>query len=149
MEAILQPLAGLLLKAVPTILFLLILHFYLKWMFFRPLSKVLAQRREATEGAHASAAALLEKASQQTAAIEAELRKAREAIYQEQEETRRRWIAEQTAQLDQARHQSREQIHQAKLELDAEVDAAKRQLTAAAGGLAGQIVQSLLERKSA
>src|SRR5260370_16659889 len=96
MEQTLQALAGILLKAIPSIVLLLIVHLYLKWMFFRPLGEVLAKRREATEGAMESAKAILAKASEQTAAIEAELRKAREEIYQEQEKARRPSIAQQT-----------------------------------------------------
>ena len=148
MEQTLQDLGGILLKAIPTIFLLLILHLYLKFIFFRPLREVLAQRRAATEGAVESASALLAKASEQTTAIEAELRKAREEIYQEQEEARRRSVGEQAARLDAARRNSRELIHQAKQQLDAEAAAAKRELAATADALAEQIARSLLERKA-
>src|SRR5260370_2512686 len=147
MEQTLQALAGILLKAIPSIVLLLIVHVYLKWMFFRQLGEVLAKRREATEGAMESAKAILAKASEQTAAIEAELRKAREEIYQEQEEARRRWIGEQTARLDEARHKSRELIHQAKQQIEGEAAAARRELAATVETLAEQITRSLLERK--
>src|ERR1035437_5121817 len=50
MEATLHALGGILLKAVPTFLLLVLLHFYLKGVFFKPLQKVLRQRYEATEG---------------------------------------------------------------------------------------------------
>ena len=148
MAQTLQALGGLLLKAIPTIGLLLIVHLYLKWMFFGPLREVLAKRREATEGARAAAEALLARASEQSAAIEAELRKAREEIYQEQEEARRRWIGEQAARLDEARHNSRETIHQARQQMEAEAVAAKRDLAATADALAEQISRSLLERKA-
>jgi F-type H+-transporting ATPase subunit b len=148
MDQTLQALGGLLLKAIPTVVLLLIVHFYLKWMFFRPLREVLAKRREATEGARESAEAILRQASAQTAELEASLRKAREEIYQEQEEMRRRWIGEQTAKLDEARRQSRELIHQARQELAAETAAAQRDLAATTDALAEQIARSLLERKA-
>ncbi len=51
MDAILNPLGGLLLRALPTFLLVLVLHFYLKRVFFAPLDKVLEARRQATEGA--------------------------------------------------------------------------------------------------
>ena len=148
MEQTLQALAGILLKAVPSIVLLLVVHLYLKWMFFRPLRKVLAKRREATEGAQESANALMAKASEQSAAIEAQLRKTREEVYQEQEEARRRLISAQTARLDEARHGSRELIHQAKQQIEAEATAARRELAATAETLADQIARSLLERKA-
>jgi len=148
MDQTLQALGGILLKAIPTICLLLIVHVYLRWMFFGPLRNILAKRREATEGARESAEVILAQATSKAAAIEAELRKAREEIYQEQEEARRRWTAEQTARLEEARLQSRETIHQAKLGLDAEAAAAKRGLAATTDGLAEQIASSLLERKA-
>jgi F0F1-type ATP synthase membrane subunit b/b' len=148
MDQTLRELGGILLKAIPTVCLLLVVHIYLRWMFFGPLRKILAKRREATEGARESAEALLAKAASKAAAIEAELRKARDEIYQEQEEARRRWTAEQSASLEAARLQSREMIQQAKVELDAEAAAAKRELAATTVSLAEQITQLLLQRKA-
>jgi F-type H+-transporting ATPase subunit b len=149
MDATLHDLGRLLLKAIPTVVLLLIVHLYLKRMFFGPMREVLAKRREATEGARKSAEALLAKASEKTAALEAAIRKAREEIYQEQEEARRGWIGEQNARLEEARRGSRDLIHQAKQQLDTEAAAAKRDLAATTAALADQIAQSLLEGKAA
>ena len=149
MDETLHDLGGILLKAIPTVFLLLIVHLYLKRMFFRPMREVLDKRREATEGARQSAEALLVKASEKAAALEAALRKAREEIYQEQEEARRRWITEQAARLEEARHSSRDLIHQAKQQLDAETAAAKRDLGATTAALADQIARALLEGKAA
>lgn len=148
MDQTLRELGGILLKAIPTVCLLLVVHIYLRWMFFGPLRNILAKRREATEGARESAEAHLAKATSKAAAIEAELRKAREEIYQEQEEARRRWTAEQSASLEAARLKSREMIQQAKIELDAEAAAAKRELAGTTDSLAEQITQSLLQRKA-
>ena len=144
----LQALGGILLQAVPTIGLLLIVHFYLKWMFFRPVAQVLEKRREATEGAQESAAAMLKQAAEKTDALEAALRKARAEIYQQYEELRRGWILEQTNRLEEARHQSRELIHKAKVELEAETTRAKQSLGATADSLAEDISRSLLGRKA-
>jgi F-type H+-transporting ATPase subunit b len=116
-------------------------------MFFRPLREVLAKRRAATQGMRESAEALLAKADEQTKSIEANLRAVREEIYQEQEESRRRWVAEQTQHLEEARTQARELIHQSKVQLENETAAAKRDLAATADSLADQIARSLLERR--
>ena len=149
MESTLHDLGGLLLKAVPTIVLLLIVYAYLRWMFFRPLEKVLAERKQATAGTREKAESLLRKAEQTAAIIQDKLRQAREEIYQEQEEARRRWTSDQSAQLEQARHNAREMIHQAHTELDAETAAAKRELAATADTLAEQITRTLLERTTA
>src|SRR5215469_14959225 len=149
MDHTLQQLGGILLKAIPTVALLLIVHFYLKFMFFRPLQKVLAERKQATQGTKEKAELLLAKADQTQAAIEAALRKAREEIYQEQEEARKQWTNEQTARLDQARHQSHDLIHQAQTQLEADVDRAKKDLAETADALAEEIARTLLERKAA
>jgi F0F1-type ATP synthase membrane subunit b/b' len=149
MEKTLHDLGQLLLKAIPTVFLLLVVHFYLKAMFFRPMADVLAKRRAATAGQRESAEALRAKAAEQTKSIEDQLRLAREAIYQEQEEARRRWTSDQSTQLGDARHKSRELIHQSKQQLDSEAAAAKGQLQGTVDALADQIANTLLERTSA
>lgn len=149
MESTLNALGQLLLKAVPTIFLLLVVHFYLKRMFFRPMGEVLAKRRAATEGFRESADAMRAKATEQTKAIEEQLRQAREAIYQEQEEARRQWTSEQGSQLEQARAQARELIHQSRQQLGVETSEAKSKLETYADALADQIASTVLERTHA
>jgi F-type H+-transporting ATPase subunit b len=149
MESTLHDLGQLLLKAIPTLFLLLVVHLYLKRMFFRPMADVLAKRRAATDGQRESAEGMRAKAAEQTKSIEAQLRQAREAIYQEQEEARRRWTGDQGTQLEEARQQARGLIHQSKRQLDTEAAAAKSQLAGTADGLADQIANALLERTSA
>jgi len=148
MEATLQALGGLLLKAVPTLLLLVLVHFYLKWVFFRPMGDVLARRRASTEGLRQASEATLKKASELAATVESQLRQAREQIYQEQDEARRRWTSEQAARLEEARRQARELIHRSKLQLEAETDAVKRELGDTTDALAEQIAQALLKKKA-
>lgn len=149
MDSTIQELGGLLLKAIPTVILLLVVYLYLRWMFFSPLEKVLAQRRASTQGTLDRAEALRKKASEVAAAVEEQLRKAREEIYQEQEATRHRWSADQSAQLEQARSDSRGLIRQAREQIEAETAAAKRELTATSDSLANQITKIMLERKMA
>jgi F0F1-type ATP synthase membrane subunit b/b' len=149
MESTLNALGQLLLKAIPTIFLLLVVHFYLKGMFFRPMADVLAKRRAATEGQRESAEAMRAKAGEQIKSIEEQLRQAREAIYQEQEEARRGWMGDQGGQLDAARQQAHDLIRQSDQLLDAEAVGAKAQLAVAADELADQIAQTLLKRTSA
>jgi F-type H+-transporting ATPase subunit b len=149
MESTLHDLGQLLLKAIPTLFLLVVVHLYLKRMFFRPMADVLAKRRAATDGQRESADALRAKAGEQTKSIEEQLRQAREAIYEEQEEARRRWTDEQDAHVDEARQKGHELIQQAKHELDDEAAVAKNQLAETSDELADQIANALLERTSA
>ncbi len=65
----LHALGGILLRAVPTFLLVILLHFYLKSMFFKPLEKVLSERFQATEGARQAAEKSLAEAAEK--AVEA------------------------------------------------------------------------------
>jgi F-type H+-transporting ATPase subunit b len=148
MESTLHDLGQLLLKAIPTLFLLLVVHFYLKRMFFRPMADVLAKRRAATDGFRESAEAMRVKAAEQTKSIEEQLRQAREVIYKEQEELRRTWTGDQSSQLEAARQQARQLIGQSKHQLDDETSVARNQLANTADSLADQIANTLLERTS-
>src|SRR6204780_5370661 len=106
MQTTLHALSMILLKAIPTFLLVILLHFYLKYMFFKPLEKVLRARYESTEGAQKRAAESLQKAADRTAEYEAALRSARAKIYQSQEELHRRLQEEHAAQVHAAREQA-------------------------------------------
>jgi F-type H+-transporting ATPase subunit b len=146
MEETLHALSGILLRAIPTFLFLVLLHFYLKYMFFKPLDKVLHARYEATEGARQRAAESLERAASRTAEYEAALRAARAEVYQTQEQLHRRLQTEQAAQLQTAREQAEAAVRDAKAQLAAEVERAKTDLAADSDALANQIADAILNR---
>lgn len=149
MDATLQALGGILLKAVPTLLLLIAVHFYLKFMFFRPLASVLAKRREATEGARQAAEAAMAQANNRAGEIEAALRKAREEIYQDQEQARKQLVGEQTQAMQEAHQKAHGLVHDAQLQLAAETDAAKAELATYAQTLAEQITARLLSGRAA
>ena len=50
------------LRAIPTIVLVIFLYFYLKSMLFKPLQEVLGRRREATDGARKRAQEAIERA---------------------------------------------------------------------------------------
>ena len=83
MDETLRQLGGILLRAVPTFLLVVLLHFYLKFIFFKPLGRILRQRYDATEGARKLAEASLAKASEKAAEYEAALRAVRAETYKE------------------------------------------------------------------
>jgi F-type H+-transporting ATPase subunit b len=144
MEAILQQLGELLLKAVPTFLIVVFLHFYLKAIFFKPLEKVLHRRYEATEGARKSAAASLERAAAKTAEYEAALRAARSEMYKQQEQLNKQLQERHAAQLTEARQRAEVMVKAAKADLANETEAAKTRLTVDSEALANQITRSIL-----
>lgn len=149
MEATLNALGGILLNAIPTFLLFLFLHFYLKAVFFKPLEKVLHERDEATAGERRRAQESLAKAEEKAWQYEETMRQARGEIYKEQEEQRRQWQAEQTAQIAAAAAQSKAALESAKAELAAEAVAARQALEAETRELAGRIASHVLEGRAA
>src|ERR1700728_1067532 len=149
MEATLHALSLILLKAIPTFLLLILLHFYFKYMFFKPLEKVLRARYEATQGAQQRAAESLQKAADRTAEYEAALRAARAEVYQSQEQLSRRLQEEHAAQIQVAREQADVALQEAREQLAGEILEAKAGLAAQSDALAGQIANVILNRGAA
>src|SRR5581483_11224892 len=110
MEATLQALGGLLVKATFTVIVLVLLHIYLRLVFFSPLDRILKKRFEMTEGARAAAGESVKRASDRMADYEAKLRAARAEVVQEQEEQRRKWLADQAEQIRLAREKAGDAI---------------------------------------
>ena len=145
----LQALGGILLRAVPTFLLVVLLHFYLKGVFFKPLRKVLRQRYEATEGARKLAAESLERAAAKTAEYATAMRAARTEIYQAQEQAHKRLQEGEWAELAEARRRAEEAVAKAKAELSSDVEAAKAGLARDSELLANQIAESILRGSAA
>src|SRR5260370_1665222 len=149
MDAMLHALGGILLRAVPTFLLVILLHFYLKIVFFKPLEKVLHQRYEATEGARKLAEQSLEQAAAKTASYEAQLRVAKAEMYQAQERLHQELQEREAAALSGARARSDPAVRLAKEQLAADVEAAKTSIAADSESLASQIAETILRRNAA
>ena len=148
MESTLNALGGILLNAIPTFLLIILLHFYLKAMFFKPLEKVLHERDEATAGARRRAEESLAKAEEKSRQYEETLRAARNEIYKEQEQQRLAWKAEQDKSVAEAQERTRALVAAEREKLARDTAAAKSTLQADAQVLAGRIADSLLERRA-
>jgi len=148
MDAVLDALGGLLLKALPTFILFFGLHFYLKLVLYRPLDRVLGQRWQATEGARRAAAESMTRAEQRTAEYEEALRRVRAEIAREQEQARERLRQEQRTALAAARKRTAALIDEAKARLATEAEQARQALEADSEALAEQITTALLERRA-
>ncbi len=149
MEETLHQLGGILLRAVPTFIIVVLLHFYLKFVFFKPLQQVLRQRYEATEGARKLAEASLLHASEKAAQYEAALRSARAETYKELEQLRRTLQDDRAAGVKEARASAEAAVAQAKAALALEVEGLKKDLEAETGALADRIAGKLLRGRAA
>ena len=149
MEATLHALGEILVQALPTFFLVLLLFIYLRAMFFRPLERVLAERKEATEGARKKAAEALDRAQAKAAAYEEKIRAARNDLYREQEEVRRKLRDDQTAQIAAARQSAEAAVKEAKAQIALEASQAKAALAANSQLLADQITKAILQRRPA
>jgi F0F1-type ATP synthase membrane subunit b/b' len=149
MDAIFQQLGELLRRAIPTVLIVILIHFYLKYIFFKPLGSVLHQRFEATEGAKQLSEESLKRAAAKAAEYEAAIRQARGDVYQSQDQVHRQLQEQEARALADSRARVEARIKEAKQALHADVEAAKVQLAAETGLLADQIADSILGRSAA
>jgi F-type H+-transporting ATPase subunit b len=149
MEATLRALGGILLRAVPTLLLVIFLHFYLKFVFFKPLEKVLHRRYEATEGARRLAEESMARAAAKAAEYEAAMRSARGEVYLEQERLHKKLQEQQAAALAAARKQAEGAIREAKARLGEDVESAKTGFARESDLLAAQIAETILQRSAA
>ena len=139
----------MLLRALPTFFLVVLLHFYLKAVFFKPLEKVLHKRYELNEGSRKLADASLAKAEAKAAEYEARIRAARADVYRELEELRLKLQEDRTAKVQTAREHSHAAIARAKAELAAEAGELRKVLTAESEILSRTITASLLRGKAA
>ncbi len=149
MDATLHALADLLLKAIPTIIFFVLLTVYLKYVFFRPLAKILDERKKATEGVRELAQRAFEAAEKKNSEFEHALQMARAELHREHEELRRKWTEEQAAEVAKARAEADRKIEEAKHQIGEETRRAQAELEARVDSLSEQIVKSLLRRRAA
>jgi len=149
MDETLHALGGILLKAIPTFILVILLNFFLKYSFFGPLERILKSRYDATEGARKRAEETIALAEAKTAEYESALRSARAEIYKEQEELHQRLEQERKAEVQAARTSAEQTIRQARAELAADVEQAKKDLAAHTDVLANQIADSVLGRSMA
>ncbi len=148
MDATIKALGEILLKALPTFFLVLLLHLYLKRIFFAPLEKVLKARDAATEGARRQAARSLELAEKKASEYEESLRNARTELYKEQEQHRKQWRDEQAAAVEEARRKAALMVGDARAQIEAEAAAAKGALAAESETLAEQISRCILRRSA-
>src|ERR1700750_303844 len=103
MTSTLLSLGDLLITAIPTIFFFVFLTLYLNVMLFRPIARILEERKKATEGVRDLAQRAYEAAGEKALQYQRALDLARVEIHQEQEALRRRWSEEQAAAVAKVR----------------------------------------------
>jgi F-type H+-transporting ATPase subunit b len=144
---ILQQLGELFLRSVPTVLIFLLFFVFLRWAFFTPIQKAMAERKARIEGAKAEAASVEAAARQEMDTYNAALRKARAEVYAEQEAARQAALDERALLLKTMRTRSQEEVNAAKAKITAELAAARAEIERQTPALAGDIARIILQRR--
>ncbi len=144
MDAIAKSIGVLLLGAVPTMIFFIVLVIAYGLLVRRPLDAVLAERRKRTSGAVEQARSAMTAAEAETAVFEDKLRAARAEIYAARDRRLAKWAAEREAKLAEARALTAEKISTAKLELERGTAEARAQIESMSGELSAKILRAVL-----
>src|SRR2546429_278098 len=147
MDKTLHDLGGIVLNGLPTFFLVLILSVCVRFLYLRPLEKVLAERFRLTEGARRAAEESLKSADSKIAEYEDSLNRARGEIHQEQSEFLRKLRAEQAELTKNARFESDQRVAAIKLSIAQEADTARLNLEAQSETLAAQIAEAILRRR--
>jgi len=145
MDETLRQIGGLLLGSIPTVICFLLLYGLYTVLVYKPLARVLSERRARTQGAIEKARADVASAEARTAEYEQRLRDARLALFKAQEARRAKASQARAAAIADARRRAQHQVDQARTEIESEKTVAKGSLEAEAGRLAAEIIRTVLE----
>ena len=137
------------LNGLPTFFLILILAVFVKFLYLKPLEKVLAERFRLTEGARKAAEESLKNADSKVAEYQEALTKARSEIYQEQAAFLQKLHTEQAELARAVRVESDTRVAEIKLSIAKEAAAAREGLEAQADALSSQIADVILNRRVA
>jgi F-type H+-transporting ATPase subunit b len=148
MTDLVHQIGELFLRAVPVALIVLIFYLVLRSLFFKPLLSVMAEREARTIGAQKAAEAAKSAAAEKIREYEEALRQAKAKVYAEQEAERKKALDERAAFLKDARAKASTEVNQAKQSIDAQLQAAKKDIQVSVPQLAAEIARRVLGVKS-
>jgi F-type H+-transporting ATPase subunit b len=149
MSELVHQIGELFLRAVPVALIVLIFYFVLRFLFFKPLLKVMDEREARTIGAKKAAELAQAAAAEKIKQYEDALKQARAKVYAEQEAERKKLLDERAALLKEARAKAAAEVSAAKERIAAEIAVAKKDLEAGITQIASEIVQRVLQASPA
>jgi F0F1-type ATP synthase membrane subunit b/b' len=145
----LHDLGGIVLNGLPTFFLVIILAAFVKFLYLKPLEKVLAERFRLTEGARKAAEESLKNADTKISEYQEALSRAHHEIYQEQAAALQKLHAEQAELAHAARTESDARVAAIKLSIAKDAEAARESLASQSETLAAQIADAILSRRAA
>jgi F0F1-type ATP synthase membrane subunit b/b' len=145
---IVNQLGELFLAAVPTVIIVFLFYLFMRWSFFTPMERVLAERRKRAEGARTEAEASRVAAHEKQRFYTETVKKARTEVFAEQESQRRRVLDERQATINTARITAQAALQEAKKGIAEDVKAARVELERSKDNLANDIAEAILAGSS-
>ena len=145
MDTTLRQAGLLLLDAIPTVVMLLLLYAIYQNLVRKPLERMLAERREKTEGALQKARTDVAAAEARTQEYEGKLREARLTIFKAQEARRQQAQQMRAQALDEARSRAQQQIREARAAVEKDMVDARASLQGESDRLASEIIRTILK----
>lgn len=141
---ILHQIGNLFLQAAPTVVIFFCFYLYMRWAFFGPVTRAMAERSAKMEGARAEAAAVEAAAKNDVAQYTDELNRAKALIYQEQEASRQVVLDERARLLKAMRARAQEELIAAKKKVNEEIAVESAKIDALTPALAAEIARNIL-----
>lgn len=141
---VLNQLGDLFLSAVPTVIIVFLFYFFLRWSFFKPIERVLAERHSRAEGARQEAEIGRAAVQEKLRAYNDALKKARTGLYVEQEAARRRALDERQALVNAARVAAQKSLQDAKKAIAEDIAQARTEFEQSSSALGSEIADSIL-----
>jgi F-type H+-transporting ATPase subunit b len=138
-------LGELLRSSVPTIVLLLLLYAMYHYVVHVPLQRVLAERRNRTQGAVERARADIAAAEAKSIEYENRLREAKLSIFRQQEAKRHQAQQARSEAIATARVRAGEQVKQAKTQIELQVQEARTGLQGEVERLSNEIIRTILQ----
>jgi F0F1-type ATP synthase membrane subunit b/b' len=141
---IISQLGELFLQAVPTVIIVFLFYLFLRWSFFQPIQRVLAERHRRAEGSRMEAEASRAAANEKQRQYNESLRKARAEIFADQEAQRRQTLEERQATINAVRARAQRNLQEAKKGIARDLAATQAELEGTSEALANEIAQTIL-----
>jgi F-type H+-transporting ATPase subunit b len=139
-----RQLGQLFLAAVPTVVLVFLFYIFLRWSFFTPIGKILAERRARTEGARRAADTARQEAQEKLRTYRIALKNESAQLFTEQDTARRHAVEKREAAVRTARAAAQERVRTAKQRQEEEFAVARAALEAPSLVLGQQIAKAFL-----
>jgi len=141
---IFQQLGDLFLQAIPTVVIVFIFYLFLRWAFFGPIQKAMAERSARIEGARKEAAEVEAAAKKELDDYNEALKKACGEIYAEQEQARQAVLEERAKLLKAIRSRAQEEVDAAKKKVAVEFATSRAELEPGSSLMGKEIAEKIL-----